>query len=300
VTATLLATKAPVVVAPAMNARMLEHPAVVDNISRLEDFGYRLVAPDRGELACGYHGAGRLPDPDVLIEELAAAMCEPDMRGLRVLVSAGPTREPLDPVRYLSNRSSGRMGYAVARAARRRGAQVILVSGPSLLAEPRGCEVVRVETAAEMKAAMSRHVTNSDLVVMVAAVADFRPVAPSAKKVKKGERPTSLELEETDDILEHLTNARGERTMVGFAAETHDVRSYAIRKLERKNLDLIVANDVGAQGAGFDTDTNSAIIIARDGTEEVTGLISKDALADRLLDRALIVHAVPKSLSRQA
>ncbi len=300
VTATLLATKAPVVVAPAMNGRMLEHPAVVENISRLEDFGYRVVRPDSGELACGYHGPGRLPDPEVLIEEVGAALTDQDMRGLRVLVSAGPTREPFDPVRYISNRSSGRMGYAVARAARRRGADVTLVSGPVTLSAPHGCSVVQVETAAQMKDAMVGRVTDSDVVVMVAAVADYRPSETSDTKLKKSDSGISIELQRTEDILQRLSAARGDRVVVGFAAETTDVKGYAAKKLADKNLDLIVANDVSAEGAGFDTETNSAVLISRDGREESTGVISKDELADRLLDGALALRSPAQALNRRA
>jgi phosphopantothenoylcysteine decarboxylase/phosphopantothenate--cysteine ligase len=291
VTATLLATRAPIVVAPAMNTNMLDHPAVRANIGRLVEFGYRIVEPDSGELACGYEGRGRLPDPPVLLEALEGALTPQDLDGCRVLVSAGPTREPLDPVRVLTNRSSGKMGYAVARAARRRGAVVTLVSGPTALATPGGCTVVHVETAAEMRTAMRDHVTASDVVVMVAAVADYRPVAPAERKIKKDSAALTVELEKTDDILAGLAAARGERILVGFAAETDDLIANALAKLERKNLDLIVANDVTAADSGFDVATNSATILDRNGTREDTGLLSKDDLADRILDRVIGLRA---------
>jgi phosphopantothenoylcysteine decarboxylase/phosphopantothenate--cysteine ligase len=287
VTATVLATRAPVVVAPAMNTLMLEHPAVVENLRSLETFGYRLVAPDVGQLACGYEGAGRLPDPEVLLEEVAAALSPQDLSGLNVLVSAGPTCEPLDPVRYLTNRSSGKMGYAVARAARRRGATVTLVSGPTALDEPRGCTRIDVKTAAEMNEAMRGNVTSSDIVVMVAAVADYRPARVADSKIKKADDSMTFDLERTDDILAGLSQARGERILVGFAAETENVRDYAASKLRRKNLDLIVANDVSRPESGFDVCENAAWLIDSEGRETESGLVAKDTLAELVLDRVM-------------
>jgi phosphopantothenoylcysteine decarboxylase/phosphopantothenate--cysteine ligase len=292
VTAALLVARAPVVVAPSMNSNMLAHPAVTANLERLRAFGYRIVEPDSGELACGYEGPGRLPDAPELLDELAAALSEPDLRGRRVLVSAGPTREPLDPVRFISNRSSGRMGFAIAAAARRRGAEVVLVSGPTTLRAPRGCAVVRIETASEMNEAMRSRVTWADAVVMVAAVADYRPKEVSGHKIKKGAERLDVTLEKTEDVLTGLAAARGRRVLVGFAAETDDVVRNAEAKLERKGLDLIVANDVGAPGAGFDVETNSAVIIGRDGSRTETGLVSKDDVADQLLDRIVELLAV--------
>ncbi len=286
VTAALLVTTAPVVVAPAMNTNMLEHPAVRENLDRLAGFGHRIVAPDSGELACGYEGPGRLPDPRVLVEETVAALSDRDLAGFRVLVSAGPTREPLDPVRFISNRSSGRMGYAVAEAAQRRGAEVTLVSGPVALAPPRGCRVIHVETAAEMNEAMRAHVVASDLVVMVAAVADYRMAEVSPSKIKKHGGGLELALERTEDILTGISRARGRRVVVGFAAETEDLIENAVSKLTRKGLDLIVANDVTEEGSGFDTETNSAVLIDASGTQERTGLIAKTELAELILDRS--------------
>jgi len=286
VTAALLVTTAPVVVAPAMNTNMLEHPAVRENLDRLAGFGHRIVAPDSGELACGYEGPGRLPDPRVLVEETVAALSDRDLAGFRVLVSAGPTREPLDPVRFISNRSSGRMGYAVAEAAQRRGAEVTLVSGPVALAPPRGCRVIYVETAAEMNEAMRAHVVASDLVVMVAAVADYRMAEVSPSKIKKHDGGLELALERTEDILTGISRARGRRVVVGFAAETEDLIENAVSKLTRKGLDLIVANDVTEEGSGFDTETNSAVLIDASGTQERTGLIAKTELAELILDRS--------------
>lgn len=287
VTAALLATTAPVVVAPAMNTNMLDHPAVRDNLDRLAAFGHRIVEPDSGELACGHEGPGRLPDAEVLLEETMAALSDRDMAGLSILLSAGPTREPLDPVRFISNRSSGRMGYALARAAHRRGADVTLVTGPVSLAPPRGCRMVRVETAAEMNEVMRAHVVASDLVIMVAAVADYRACETVDSKIKKDKAGLELRLERTEDILTGLSRARGKRVLVGFAAETNDLINNAIAKLHAKGLDLIVANDVTEEGSGFDTETNSAVLIDRDGGRETTGLLPKTELAERILTRSL-------------
>ena len=284
VTATVLATRAPIVVAPSMNTLMLEHPATRANISVLRGFGYRIVAPACGELACGYEGAGRLPDPDDLVQEVAAALSPKDFRDRRVVVSAGPTCEPIDPVRHVTNRSSGRMGYAIAAAAWRRGAAVTLVSGPTSLAAPRGVEVVHVRTAAEMAAAMTAQSTDADVVIMVAAVADYRPKQAAAHKIKKVEDRLQLELERTDDVLAMLSRSKGRKVLVGFAAETDDVRENALSKLQRKNLDLIVANDVSAPGAGFDVETNAAILLDAAGGEKHSGLVGKDELAETILD----------------
>jgi len=291
VTTALLVARCPVVVAPSMNSNMLEHPTVRRNLQTLASFGHRIVDSDRGELACGYEGAGRLPDAEDLIAEVQAALAPKDLTGRRVLVSAGPTREALDPVRYLTNRSSGRMGYAVAAAAWRRGADVTLVSGPTALPKPRGVERVSVVSAAEMHDAMLARAAGSDVVVMVAAVADYRPAEAAAGKIKKkGGEAVSLALTENADILAALGKLPGKRVLVGFAAETSDVVSHAREKLERKRADLIVGNDVTQPGAGFETETNAAVLV--DATSEShTGLVSKDALADRILDRVLELAA---------
>lgn len=286
VTCTLLATRAPVVVAPAMNSAMLEHPATVANLERLAAYGYRIVDSDRGVLACGTEGPGRLPDPEILLAELEAALAPQDLAGVRVLVTSGPTREPIDPVRYITNRSSGRMGHAVARVAARRGAEVTLVTGPTGLTPPHAVEVVDVESAADMRAAVGERVAGQDVVIAVAAVADYRPVEVAEQKIKRaGADSMTLELERTDDVLAAAAKAAGERIVVGFAAETEEVAAHARGKLERKGLDLIVANDVSRPDAGFEVDTNRALLIDRDGGEEDTGLVSKVELADRILDR---------------
>lgn len=293
VTAVILATRAPVVVAPAMNSNMLAHPAVTANVEILRGFGHRIVAPDRGELACGHEGEGRLPDADVLVAEARAALSSQDLAGATVLVSAGPTREPVDPVRVLTNRSSGRMGYAVAEAALRRGADVILVSGPTAIAPPRGARVIAVETAAQMHSAVRDQVTAADVVIMVAAVADYRPANPTKSKIKKvdDEDELLLRLEKTEDILGGLRATRGNRILVGFAAETDNVIENALAKLERKKLDLIVANDVSAEQVGFDVATNAATLLDRNGGRTDTGLIGKDELADMILDQVVDLRA---------
>lgn len=291
VTAALLVARCPVVVAPSMNSSMLAHPAVGRNLATLAGFGHRIAESDSGELACGYEGAGRLPDADALVAEVCAALAPNDYAGKRVVVSAGPTRESLDPVRYLTNRSSGRMGYAVAAAAWRRGADVILVSGPTALAAPRGVRRVDVVSAAQMHDAMLEHSAAGDVVVMVAAVADYRPARPSAGKIKKRDgQALALQLAENPDILAALGRLPGKRVLVGFAAETSDVEAHARRKLESKKAHLIVGNDVTQPDAGFETETNAAVLV--DGAGQChTGLMNKDRLADLILDRALELGA---------
>jgi len=300
ITATALVTRAPLLVAPSMNTLMLEHPATRANLATLRRYGYRIIEPASGELACGYEGAGRLPEPEELVQEIAAALSSKDLRGLRLVVSAGPTCEPIDPVRHISNRSSGRMGYAVASAAWRRGAAVTLVSGPTGLAIPRGVEGVHVRTAAEMAAAMSSQSTDADVVIMVAAVADYRPKTAAAGKIKKTEDELILQVEKTEDILASLARSKGRKILVGFAAETDDVRENALSKLRRKSLDLIVANDVGAPGTGFDVSTNAAILIDADGGEKRSGLIAKEDLAEMILDEVARIARERSVLAERA
>jgi phosphopantothenoylcysteine decarboxylase/phosphopantothenate--cysteine ligase len=292
VTAAVLATRAPVVIAPSMNVNMYSHPAVRANIKTLEGYGYSVLEPDSGELACGWEGQGRLPDPEDLADGLAACFVERDLEGMSVLVSAGPSREALDPVRYISNRSSGRMGYALAAAARRRGAAVTLVSGPSSLRPPRDCSLVDVETAEDFREQMLDRAVDADVVMMVAAVADYAPGTVAKNKIKKGDAQMRLELVKTPDVLSLLGERarRPNSVLVGFAAETENLAANALAKLQRKKLDLVVANDVSGKGGGFDSTENAALIIDRDGKDESTGSMSKDELADRILDRVVALR----------
>ena len=288
-TSLYLATRAPVLLAPAMNTNMLEHPAVQRNLQTLTSRGVRLVDPGDGFLACGWIGKGRLADPDAIVEA-AEGMLRPagSLLGRRIVVSAGPTYEDIDPVRYLGNRSSGRMGYAIAAEASRRGAHVVLVSGPTKLEAPAGVQLARVRSATDMARAMTLHAAGADAVVMAAAVADYTPQAgAAAAKMAKSEGPLTLTFVRTPDILAELGKARaGSATplLVGFAAETGDPRPRARQKLASKQVDLIVANDVSRDDAGFDTETNAAFLISADGEEEMP-LQLKTALASKILDR---------------
>ncbi len=282
---TVLAAKIPVVVCPAMNSAMFTHPATRENLEQLRRYGYRVVAPESGMLACGEEGPGRLPGWDQVREMLLATLSSQDLQGRHVLVTAGPTREPLDPARYLSNRSSGRMGYALARVARRRGARVTLVSGPVSLDPPPGVEVVPVMTARDMRAAVREHRDQADIIIMAAAVADFRPVGCADRKIKKSTAPDTIALSENPDILKELgRERRPEQVLVGFAAESHDHEAEGRRKLATKNLDLICVNDILGEKTGFDVDTNQVLLIHRQG-QETLPLLSKEETAVRILDR---------------
>ncbi len=281
-----LATTAPVVVAPAMNVNMWEHAATQENIETLRARGVHVVAPEEGYLACGMTGAGRLAGVDAIAQEVCARLgIEHDLQNETVVVTAGPTCEDLDPVRYLTNRSSGKMGYALAQAAARRGARVILISGPVKLDPPQGVEFVSVRSTEQMHRAVLEHFAGATALIMAAAVADYRPVAPHATKIKRtGERLT-LELESTPDILADAARGKGDRIIIGFAAETSDVARHARGKLESKQADLIVANDVTAEGAGFDHDTNVITLYARDGSEQAFPRMPKINAAHRILDQ---------------
>jgi phosphopantothenoylcysteine decarboxylase / phosphopantothenate---cysteine ligase len=287
----VLATKARVIVAPAMNVNMWEHPATQENLVRLRARGVRVVEPGDGYLACGMTGPGRLAE----VEEITRVVCETlglrhDLAGETLLITAGPTREALDPVRYLSNRSSGKMGYALAEAALRRGARVILVSGPVALAPPQNAEFIPVWTAEEMRAAIFERLPQATVVLMAAAVADYRPANPSTQKIKRGSAPLALELAPTPDILAEIAAQKGSRTLVGFAAETSDLAENAREKLLRKDVDLVVANDVSQQGAGFDVDTNIVTLVRRDGSQLDLPQMSKLDLASRLLDEVVALR----------
>ena len=286
-TTVLMATQAPVLIAPAMNIHMYENPILQENLRKLRRVGYHLLEPAEGFLACGYEGKGRLPEPEKIAEEIQRLLKPKDLAGERFLITAGPNREPLDPVRYLSNRSSGKMGYALARAALRRGAEVALVSGPTALEAPAGARTTQVTTAAEMRAAVLKEFSTSTAVIMAAAVSDYRPVIRADKKIKRGKGPIELRLEPNPDILKELGAAKGGRLLIGFAAETEELTANAAKKLSEKNLDMIVANNVAQAGSGFDGDTNIATILDRSGATRALPLMSKDELADRILDHFL-------------
>ncbi|HTI36271.1 MAG TPA: bifunctional phosphopantothenoylcysteine decarboxylase/phosphopantothenate--cysteine ligase CoaBC [Vicinamibacterales bacterium] len=297
-TSLFLATRAPVLLAPAMNTHMLEHPAVRANLQTLSARGVHFVDPGEGFLACGWIGKGRLAEPEDIVVA-AEALLRPSsgsLIGRRVVVSAGPTYEDIDPVRYIGNRSSGRMGYAIAAEAARRGASVVLVSGPTRLDVPAGVTIERVRSAAEMARAIREHVRGADAVVMAAAVADYTPEHGAADaKLPKSDAPTQISLVRTPDILRELGESRGDAArpvLIGFAAETGDPRARAREKLARKQVDLIVANDVSRQGAGFDVDTNAAVLIDRDGETE-TPVQPKAVLAATIIDRVERLLSAP-------
>jgi phosphopantothenoylcysteine decarboxylase/phosphopantothenate--cysteine ligase len=283
------ATRAPTVVAPAMNSNMLAHPAVQENLEIIRARGVRVVEPGSGHLACGWLGPGRLAEPSDIVEAtLAALERRIDLTGETVLVTAGPTVEDIDPVRFLSNRSTGTMGYRIAEVARDRGARVTLVSGPTSLRPPEGLEVVQVRSAAEMARAMDARFEEATVVVAAAAVADYRPTALAEGKLKKGEGPLTLELERTEDILRGLGARKGDRFLVGFAAETEDLKARARAKLLEKELDLIVANEVAV---GFGGERSAAVLLPREGDPVDVPLTSKRELAERLWDEVVRLRA---------
>ncbi len=290
-TTLLLAARCPVLLAPAMDGGMWSHPAVVANVARLRERGVTVLEPETGELASGLSGKGRLPEIEQIIEALLALLNPVrDLAGERLLVTAGPTREPIDPVRYISNRSSGKMGYELTRAALRRGARVVLVSGPTALAPPPGAVVVPVQTAEEMREAVLQHAADATIVIKAAAVADYRARHPSAAKIK-GKRDLTLELTPNPDILGELAARRPQAFLVGFAAETHDVAAHAREKLRSKGIDLLVANDVSRAGIGFEADDNEVLIVDRWGGECALPRMPKAALADAILSHVLAVRA---------
>ncbi len=283
----VLAVRPPILVCPSMNVRMYENRALQDNIKRLEESGLKVLRPETGSLACGHEGTGRLPHVEAIAEELRSLLCKEDLVGERILVTAGPTQEPIDPVRFISNPSSGKMGHAFARVARRRGAEVVLISGPTALPDPQGVSVVRVRTAEEMFNAVMDHVEATTIVVKAAAVSDWRPASPFDHKVKKEEVAQPLCLEQTPDILKALGKKKKGPILVGFAAETQNLRENARAKLAAKNLDLIVANLIGENNSGFGSDTNQVSLFYRDGRTEDLPVMDKEDLADILLDRVV-------------
>jgi phosphopantothenoylcysteine decarboxylase/phosphopantothenate--cysteine ligase len=296
VTTVLLATRAKVAFAPAMNVHMYEHPTVVENLAKLRSRGAVVIDPGEGALACGYEGKGRLADPAIIVAEIEKMLSAQDLAGENILVTAGPTQEPIDTVRFVSNRSSGKMGFAIARAAWRRGAAARIVAGPSALATPYGVERIDTVTAAGMLSQISSNFPWSTALVMAAAVADFRPANPARGKIKKDARGLRLEMESIADEMPRLAAKKGARLLIGFAAETDDLEANARAKLKRKGLDLIVANDVTREGAGFEVDTNIVTLIGSDGRSQSYPQMSKDAVADLILDRIVAIRAAkPKS-----
>ena len=286
-TTTVLSSTCPVILAPAMNTRMWNNPLTRENVERLQRLERMiLVGPGIGSLACGEEGPGRMEEPAVFFEAVRTVLSKKDLLAKRVLVTAGPTREPLDPVRYLSNRSSGKMGYALAAAAVRRGAKVTLISGPTGLEAPWGAKLVEVETADEMARAVSKHILKCDVLLMAAAVADFAPKESEKKKVKKGKAGSSMALKPTTDILAQAGKKKGKCLLVGFAAETGNPVPEAKRKLKSKKLDLVVANDVSLPDAGFDVDTNRVHLVDKKGVKKLP-LMSKEEAAERILDRVV-------------
>jgi phosphopantothenoylcysteine decarboxylase/phosphopantothenate--cysteine ligase len=290
-TTVLMATQAPVLIVPAMNIHMYENPILQENIRKLTRVGYHFMEPAEGFLACGYEGKGRLPDPEQILEEIRRLLKKKDLVGEKLLITAGPNREPLDPVRYISNRSSGKMGYALVRAGLRRGAQVALVSGPTALEPPAGARLIPVTTAAEMRNAVLEEFSDCTAVIMAAAVADYHPVTVADKKMKRGKLPIEIRLEPNPDILQELGAHKDGKILIGFAAETEDLTANAEKKLRAKNLDMIVANNVAEQGSGFDGDTNIATILDRTGAVRSLPLMSKDELADQIYDQLLALKS---------
>lgn len=283
----LMAAECPIIVAPAMNDRMYRNAVLQRNIAGLRMIGIQFIDPETGALACGTNGQGRLASPESILQAVVAALAPKSLAGVKVLVTAGPTREPIDAVRFISNPSTGKMGYALAVAARDRGAEVLLVSGPTQLSPPQGVDRITVITAAEMDRAVSDHAARCQVIIMAAAVSDFRPVEVSDRKIKKNIAPLQITLEPTNDILHGLGAAKEGRILVGFAAETDALVLNSREKLARKNLDLIIANDINAPDSGFAADTNRAIMIDRAGTIDELPSMKKADLAVRIIDKVI-------------
>ena len=287
---TVLATQAPVVVVPAMHTAMWENPATRENTAKLRERGFYIIEPATGRLASGGFGPGRFPDTESIIGHIRKVLGKNgDLAGKHLVVTAGGTQEPIDPVRIISNRSSGKMGYAIAEAARDRGAEVILITAPTGIPKPVGMELIPVETAGQMKAAVEKAVARADALIMAAAVADYQVAQIAPQKIKKETGNLTLELVQTADILAEV---KGEFIKIGFAAESQDLVANARRKLEKKKLDLVVANDIKEENCGFGTDTNRVVLIGQDGTPENLPLMRKPEVADRLLDRVVRLFKV--------
>ena len=281
----MLAVTAPRLICPSMNTQMYLNDAVQQNLLILKSRGYQIVEPGSGLMACGTTGPGRLPEPADILDALITSLTEKDLSGKNILISAGPTREYIDPVRFISNPSSGKMGFAIARAAAQRGADVTLVSGPSALPDPFNVRVIRVVSAKEMADAVFSFFDHADAVIKTAAVSDYRPKTTSDHKIKKGSDEIILTLEKTTDILKELGNRKKHQILVGFAAETQSLQDYAKQKMLEKNLDFIVGNIIGEEDAGFGTDTNKVILFYNSGASESLALMPKHTVADIILDR---------------
>lgn len=298
-TTAVMATQAQILIVPSMNVHMFENPVLQENIRKLRSVGYELMEPTEGYLACGYEGKGRLPEPADIVKEVHRLLRKKDLVGERLLVTAGPSRESLDPVRYISNRSSGKMGYSLARAGVRRGADVTLISGPAALAPPSGVRLISVVTAEEMRQAVLKEYPSATAVIMAAAVTDFRPEKVVAQKIKRGDAPLQLNLEPNVDILKELGANKNGKILIGFAAETEELIANARKKLREKNLDLIVANNVTEEGSGFDTDTNVATLVDRNGETLSLPLMTKADLADRIYDYFLKIKSKNRSAHKE-
>ena len=291
VTTVLLAAQCPIAFAPAMNVHMYEHPTVAENLAKLRSRGVTVIEPGSGALACGYEGQGRLVEPPIIVEELARMLSRNDLAAERILITAGPTQEAIDPVRFVSNKSTGKMGFAIARAAWRRGASVRIIAGPSAQATPHGVERVDTVSAKEMLDALSLNFPWCSAMIMAAAVADFRPKNPASHKLQKNPRGMTLDLSSIPDELPGFASRKADRILIGFAAETEGLEDNALDKLRRKKLDLIVGNDVSRSDAGFAVDTNIVTLIGADGTVHTTPKMMKEEVGDVILDRILAIRS---------
>jgi phosphopantothenoylcysteine decarboxylase/phosphopantothenate--cysteine ligase len=281
----MLAVTAPVMICPSMNSHMFANKALQRNLDTLRSDGYYVLDPGNGELACGTTGPGRLPEADVIVDRFSSFIAPGDLAGMKFVVTAGPTIEPIDPVRFISNPSSGKMGYAVARAAAQRGADVVLVTGPSNLPDPANVTVIRIRTTDEMAEAVFQEFETADVIVKAAAVSDYAPRERAVHKIKKGNNEWVLALKQNQDILQTLGRQKKHQVLVGFAAETRDLEQNATQKLAKKNLDIIVGNLVGISDSGFASDTNLVTFFFGDGSKEVLPVMEKQAIAHILLDR---------------
>ncbi len=281
----MLAVTSQVILCPSMNVNMYKSKPVQRNLEILREDGYFIMSPESGELACGTAGPGRLPEPEDILDRLISCITPKDLRNKTVIVTAGPTREPIDPVRFISNPSSGKMGYSIARAAEQRGADVVLITGPTNLPDPLNVSVVRVQTAGEMADAVFEQMKVSDIIIKTAAVSDYRPKDPEKHKIKKQKDEITLNLLKNQDILKELGKRKKDQVLVGFAAETQDLEENAVKKLREKNLDIIVGNLIGGSASGFGSDTNTVALFHKDGSRESLPTMEKDAVAHILLNR---------------